>query len=110
MKSIRMSQLSIVAGGELQQYFEHRERHREPRFSIGAHGNRDGSTDFYVKDQSGNTILTKNSGVALGCYMVGTGVGTATTIFSGNPIAGGVAGFAAGHSCNALGHSSRANR
>jgi len=110
MKPISMSQLSIVAGGELQQYYEHRQRHPGYGFQIGAVGNRDGSTDFMVKDRSGNTISTKNSGVGLGCYMVGSGVGATSTILSGNPIVGGLAGLAAGQGCDALGQASRARR
>lgn len=107
MKPISATQLSNVAGGELQQYFE------PPRLGNGAGmrvdfvGQRDGSTDIHLKDRSGKSVWSQNSGVGLGCYMAGAGVGTIAGTLTGNPIVGGAAGFAAGKGCNALGHSSR---
>lgn len=110
MKPIYMSRLSIVAGGELQQYYRERGPYNGPHLSFGAHGNRDGSTDLYLKSPSGNELWRQNTGVGLACHMVRAGVGTIAGTLTMDPVYGAAAGWAAGHGCNAIGHSSRSGR
>lgn len=107
MKLISASEPSKAARGELQQRYEHRQLQPENGLHIGALRNRDGSTDFIVKDHSGSTIWTQNSGVGLGCHMVASGVGTTVGILSRNTYTGVAAATAVRQGCNAMGHSSR---
>lgn len=51
----------------------------------------------------GNTTWTWNSGVALACYALGTGVGLMSMAFTaGNPAAAGLIGFLTARGCSLL--------
>lgn len=107
MRPISLSELSDVAGGELQQRFEPPRPGNDAGFHVDFVRQRDGSTDIHLKDRSGKLVWSQNSGVGLGCFMVGAGAGTIAGGLTGNPLLGGAAGVATRQGCNALGQSSR---
>jgi len=107
MRTLSASELSKVAGGELQQYFDPKRGH-DVTVRVDFVGQRDGSTDIHLRGPSGNTVWSQNTGVGVGCFLASTGLGGAAGILSRNPRFGASVTAASAQGCNAMGRSSRA--